>query len=67
MKESLIDFFDTSNYKPDLPLVNKKVPGLFKDELGGKVLTEFIGLRSKLYCVKPSKDVIKKAKGVKNV
>ena len=46
--------FDTSNYHPDhslhqLGIENKKVPGYFKDELGGLIMTEFIGLRSKMY------------------
>ena len=45
-------WFDTSNYnkKDKIPLPigkNKKVPGLFKDGLGAKVLTEFIALRPK--------------------
>ena len=36
--------FDTSNYnennkRPLLIGKNKKVPGLFKDELGGKIIT----------------------------
>ena len=40
-------WFDTSNYdkndKRPLPIgKNKKVPGLFKDELGGKIITEVI-------------------------
>ena len=40
---------DTSNYngidKRPLPVgKNKKVIGLFKDELGGKVMIEFVGL-----------------------
>ena len=38
-------WFDTSNYnendKRPLPIgQNKKVPGRFKDELGGKIITE---------------------------
>ena len=45
-------WFDTSNYdkndKRPLPIgKNKKVPGLFKDELGGKIITEFVALRPK--------------------
>ena len=27
----------------------KKVPGLFKDEFGGKLITEFVALRPKVY------------------
>ena len=45
---------DTSGYsKTDfrpLPIgLNKKVIGLMKDELGGKIMTEFMALRPKLY------------------
>ena len=46
--------FDTSGYsKTDfrpLPIIlNKKVVGLMKDELGGKIVVEFVALRPKLY------------------
>ena len=43
---------DTSNYEVDRPLPtgkNKKVIGLMKDELGGKIITEFVALRPKTY------------------
>lgn len=69
LKIHLIDYFDTSNFSleniHELPIINKKVPGLFKDEMSGKIITEFVGLRSKLYCVKNTDSLIKKAKGVK--
>ena len=46
--------FDTSNYdkndKRPIPIgKNKKVSGLFKDELGGKIITEVVALRPKVY------------------
>ena len=44
--------FDTSNYEVNRPLhmgENKKVIGLMKDELGGKIITEFVTLRPKTY------------------
>ena len=46
--------FDTSGYsKTDFGLLpiglNKKVIGLMKDKLGGKIMTEFVALRLKLY------------------
>ena len=45
-------WFDTSNHdendKRPLPISkNKKLIGLFKDELGGKIMIEFIGIRAK--------------------
>ena len=45
-------WFDTSNYdeKDGRPLSigkNKKVIGLFKDELGGKIITKFVLLEQK--------------------
>ena len=44
--------FSTSNYEVNRPLPtakNKKVIGLMKDELGGKIITEFVTLRHKAY------------------
>ena len=44
--------FDSSNYEVNRPLSigkNKKVIGLMKDELGGKIITEFVTLRPKTY------------------
>ena len=44
--------FDTSNYEVNRPLPtgkNKKIIGLMKDELGGKIIMEFVTLRPKTY------------------
>ena len=44
--------FDTSNYEVDRPLPTgkkKRVIGLMKDELGEKIMTEFVALRPKTY------------------
>ena len=61
--------FDTSNYevKRHLPTGrNKKVIGLMKDELGGKILTEFVTLRPKTYSfLTDDGKEDKKAKGTK--
>ena len=55
------------NYKRPLPIgKNKKVPGLFKDELGGKIITEFVALRPKAYsCLGDDCKEHKKSKGTK--
>ena len=44
--------FDTSNYSRDdnrslLIVWNEKKIALFKDELGGKIMKEFVGVRAK--------------------
>ena len=61
--------FDTSNYEVDRPLPtgkNKKVIGLMKDELGGKIMTEFGDLRPKTYSYLTNDcEEDKKAKGTK--
>jgi len=48
-----------------MPLANKKVPGLMKDENNVAIMTEFVGLRAKMYALNGKKDT-KKAKGVKS-
>ena len=64
-------WFDTSNYdesdRRPLPIdKNKKIIGLFKDELGGKILKEFIALRAKTYAYLMDDDrEKKKVKGTK--
>ena len=49
------DFFDFSNYSKDSKFfdeTNKKVIGKMKDEFGGVIITEFVGLKSKMYSIK---------------
>ena len=62
--------FDTSNYEVSIPLPtrkNKKVTGLMKVELGGKIMTEFVALRPKTYSYLMDDGWSdKKAKGTKN-
>ena len=61
--------FDTSNYDVNRPFPtgkNKKVIGLMKDELGGKIMTEFLALRPKTYSyLADDCKEDKKAKGTK--
>ena len=49
------DLFDFSNYSKDSKFfneTNKKVIGKMKDEFGGVIVIEFIGLKSKLHSMK---------------
>ena len=62
--------FDTSKYdtndKRPLPVVNKKVIGLLKDELREKIMKEFCALKAKTYTYLMDDDSEKeKAKGIK--
>ena len=65
------DKFDASDYDPNHPSgiltgVNKKVIGMFKDEVAGKQITHFVGLRPKLYSYKVEDEKeLKKCKGIK--
>ena len=63
--------FDTSNFEKDhksgiFYAKNKKVIGMMKDEAGGKIIEEFVGLRAKLYSYKMhSGGSTRKCKGIK--
>ena len=49
------DLFGFSNYSKDSKLfdeTNKNVIGKMKDEFGGVIITEFVGLKSKMYSIK---------------
>ena len=63
------DRFDNSEYPESSPYfdkTNKKVIGKFKDEACGIPITEFIGLRSKMYSyIKDNNKGGKTAKGIK--
>ena len=49
------DLFDFNNYSKDskfFDYTNKKVIGKMKDEYGGVIIDEFVGLKSKMYSIK---------------
>ena len=73
--KQLNEYMDFSDYPKDHSnhdVTNKKVLGKFKDELNGQIITEFIGLKPKMYSFKIDKKHLdsktklehKKAKGV---
>ena len=67
----ILSKFDTSDFSTNhksgiLTGVNKKVIGMFKDEVAGKQITHFVGLRPKLYSYKVEDETeLKKCKGIK--
>lgn len=71
IRQDASKYFDTSDYSITNPYnisntFNKKVLGMMKDENKGSIMTEFVGLRSKMYAVRvEGKDAMKKSKGVK--
>ncbi|XP_050531437.1 uncharacterized protein LOC126900047 [Daktulosphaira vitifoliae] len=56
-----ISKFDASNYDPNnvygCRLSIKKIIGLMKDEMGGKILNEYIGICSKTYMMRSGKEI----------
>ena len=55
MKQNQKHLFDFSNYLKDstfFDVTNKKVIGKMKDEFEGKIVDEFVGLKSKMYSIK---------------
>ena len=68
------EWFDTNDFSPEHPAVlgglpivkeNKKKIGLMKDECGGKIVTEWVALRPKLYSFLTEDGEKQKAKGLK--
>ena len=63
------DKFDNSDYNTNstfFNIDNKKVIGKFKDETAGIPITEFVGLRSKMYSyIKDNEQTARTAKGIK--
>ncbi|XP_011069295.1 PREDICTED: uncharacterized protein LOC105155092 [Acromyrmex echinatior] len=55
MKRDIVKF-DTTDYPADnmygMPLANKKVAGLIKDEKNDMIMTEFVGFKAKMYAVR---------------
>jgi len=56
ISEDVREKFDTSNFLQNhssgILRMNKNVPGMFKDECGGEIISEFVGLRAKLHAYK---------------
>ena len=56
IREDVPKMFDTFAYPDDHPSgirrMNKKVPGMMKDEAAGRIITEIVGLKAKMYAYK---------------
>lgn len=64
----LLEKMDTSNLPVTHPCytdARKKIPGLFKDETGGRTMYEFIALRAKSYAYNIEEKVNITAKGIR--
>lgn len=67
----MLDYLDTSDYPNDhlcFSTKNKKKLGKFKDEACGRIITEFVGLKAKMYAIRFEDNFkeILKAKGIQN-
>jgi len=67
IREDVLERFDTSNFPQNhssgILRMNKKLPGMFKVECGGEIISEFCGLRAKLYTFKKVGEEEKRCKG----
>lgn len=66
---NLLNRMDTANLPRDHPCFifeRNKIPGLFSDETGGRVMHEFIALRAKSYAYIMEGEQKIKAKGIRN-
>ena len=64
MKEQM-DFSGYDKPHPCYDSTNKKVLGKFKDEYGGKIFTQHIGLKPKMYCCETDdKKALRNGKGI---
>jgi hypothetical protein len=70
MRQDLNEYYDTSDYPPSHPNFsnrNKKVLGMWKDELNGTPIQEIVALKAKMYSVKTPDQDKKVAKGIQRV
>ena len=61
---SIMHFSEYPSYHPLYDVTNKKKLGYMKDEMCGQPITEFIGLKAKMYALKTADEEKKRAKGV---
>ncbi|KAE9521579.1 hypothetical protein AGLY_018043 [Aphis glycines] len=68
LSEHVANRTDTSNLPPDhacYTSARKRIPGLFKDETGGRTMYEFVALRAKSYAYDIEHSTTIRAKGIR--